>query len=81
MTADRQPRVASAVVKDMFAEVRQRETGAARIIPASIVGLLITTAFGAWFCARRSTRVRTIDTTPKASRQPIERLVVEESTE
>jgi len=58
MTADRQPKAASSVVKDMFAEVRQREAGAARIIPASIIGLLITTAFGAWFCARWSTRVR-----------------------
>jgi exo-beta-1,3-glucanase (GH17 family) len=53
MTAYRQPKVASSVVKDMFATEKQGVVAQARIIPGTIIGLLVTVAFGAWLWTGR----------------------------
>ncbi len=53
VTAERQPRVASAAVKDMFSTSKSSQISLApRMIPAGIVLLLIVASCGAWSWAR-----------------------------
>jgi hypothetical protein len=50
VTAERHPRPAFGVVRDLFAEP---ETHGARIVPAGIIAALVISATAAWLYARR----------------------------
>ncbi|HVE65629.1 MAG TPA: hypothetical protein VNC59_03535, partial [Thermoanaerobaculia bacterium] len=51
VTAVRQPRPASGVVRDMFVD---RESPRNRIVPAGIIAILVISALATWIYARRT---------------------------
>jgi hypothetical protein len=56
--ADRQPKSASSVVRQMFTSAREQSTQPNRVISGSSVLLLILIALGSWIWAKRRVRVQ-----------------------